>query len=120
MVIFSKEDFRVAQLLNKITLYGQVQGARMPTTTSAGTGSSSHLGRRDADQRRYLRNQRSSTMSNSNVATINTRNAAIEARDRLAERLRGAALLSHRFSIFHLTSHFQSVYLIVCYLVLLS
>lgn len=35
-------------------------------------------------------------MSNSNVATINTRNAAIEARDRLAERLRGAALLSHR------------------------
>eukprot|EP00250_Pteridium_aquilinum_P017306 c23562_g1_i2 orf=539-1579(+) len=73
------------------------QGVTMPMTTSAGTGSSSRVGQRIPDHPQSLANRRSSMSSNSRVAS-NSRNAAIEARDRLTERLRGAALLSHRHS----------------------
>ncbi|KAI5064251.1 hypothetical protein GOP47_0020921, partial [Adiantum capillus-veneris] len=72
----------------------QDQVLRRPS--ASGTASSSRSYRRNTVGRLSSHNQRRMPITtNSNVAS-NSRNVAIEARDRLEERLRGAAILSHR------------------------
>ncbi|MCO5599601.1 hypothetical protein L7F22_053707 [Adiantum nelumboides] len=74
------------------------QDQSLRTPAASGVASSSCFNQRNAVGRLYLHNQRRrSIAANSNVAS-DSHNAAIEARERLDERLRGPALNSHRNS----------------------